>query len=175
MTTAGYHGAVPSTGLSTVLFALLALTATDRTAAASCGSDGPTAACIKAKAVAALDRASRADVLPLVGPVTLVRDASRGRQQRSTAALTEGQLRDVPDHVLDSMLYEGMAGALDGRAVHVGLPDVTADQLKTVVEEGETFDCFVSFQTRFFVSFFFFFLILPLLNIQENYWNRIIW
>jgi len=98
-------------------------------------------ACLKAKAIAALDRVSRADALPLTGSVTLVRDyddaAARHRGQRSDEPpVTEQELRSRPDHALDRMLYYKAVGFFDGRSVRISFPELAADQLRTTLEEG---------------------------------------
>lgn len=99
--------------------------------------------CLKAKAIAFLDHVTRADSLPLTGSVTLVRDDSlHGRRQRSdddrspAQPVTERELRSKPDGVLDRMLYDKVVGLFSGRAVRIGLPELTPDQLRTALEEG---------------------------------------
>lgn len=106
--------------------------------------DGPgdMVTCLKAKAITALDRLSRADSLPVTGSVTLVRDdAHRRRQQRSeenrTPAPTELELQSRPDDELDRMLYDKTVGLFSGRAVQIGLSELTPEQLKMALEEGE--------------------------------------
>lgn len=117
------------------------------------GHDDPVA-CLKAKAIAALDRFSRHDELRLPGQlsaVTLVRPRDRHqlgndddddgqrrdpRLVRPTTAVDERELRSRPDDELNAMLYEKTVGLLSGRTVRIGLPEMTADQLRTTLEEG---------------------------------------
>lgn len=97
-------------------------------------------ACLKAKAIVAMDRASRADAIPLAGSVALVRDEThrRHREQRSDepSPPAEQELRSTPDGVLDTMLYDQAVRLFSGRSVRIGLPEVTPGQLKTTLEEG---------------------------------------
>lgn len=95
--------------------------------------------CLKTKAIAALDRVSRVDAIPLAGSVSLIRDGASGRRDRSVAGraiVTEDELRSKPDDQLDRMLYDGLVSALDGRALRIGLPELSPDQLRTTLEEG---------------------------------------
>lgn len=105
------------------------------------GGGGDFVTCLKAKAIAALDLVSRADSLPLTETVTLVRDEAHRRQRsddgRTQVVVTEQELRSKPDEALDRMLYNKAVGLFSGRAVKIGLPELTSDQLKTAFEEGK--------------------------------------
>lgn len=87
--------------------------------AGSCG-DGDFVTCLKAKAVAALDDAGRADVLPLAGPVTLVRDGPPRPDVAAAAPVAERELRAKTDAELDAMLYDKAYGLFAGRSLRVG-------------------------------------------------------
>ncbi|VVC33487.1 Protein of unknown function DUF1676 [Cinara cedri] len=102
------------------------------------GGTGDFVSCLKAKAIATLDRLSRADALPLADSVTLVRDEDhrRRRSDDRPAVPSERELLSKPDDVLDRMLYDGAVGLLSGRAVRVGLPELTPDQIRNVLDEG---------------------------------------
>ncbi|CAH1708422.1 uncharacterized protein LOC114128709 [Aphis gossypii] len=94
--------------------------------------------CLKAKAIATMDRMSRDDSLPLTGSVTLVHGDLSHRRQRSDPGpvVNERDLQSKPDETLNHMLYEKAVGLLSGRVVKVGLPEVTTDDLRTALEEG---------------------------------------
>lgn len=98
--------------------------------------------CLKAKAIATLDRISRDDTLPLTESITLVRVEPHGRRQRSDQVLTpvvnEQELWTKPDDALDAMLYDKTIGLFSGRVVRIGFPELTSDQLKTTLEEGNS-------------------------------------
>lgn len=113
------------------------------------GGEGDFVTCLKAKAIATLDRVSRADHVPLTGFISLVRDTAvepqAHRQQRSdgdndndngVGPTAERELRSKPDATLDRMLYDKAVGFFSGRAVRIGLPEFTPDQLRTALEEG---------------------------------------
>jgi len=95
--------------------------------------------CLKAKAIATLDRMSMDDSLPLTGSVTLVRGDSAHRRQRSDQGpvVIERELLSKPDDALNRMLYDKAVALFSGRVVKVGLPEVTPDQLRTAFEEGK--------------------------------------
>lgn len=98
--------------------------------------DGDLVACLKAKAIAALDRASRVPAIPIVGSaVTLVRD--RGHREQRTgdpapAAVAERDLLSEPDAALDAMLRDKAVELLRGRSLRVAL-----SELVTGGEEGK--------------------------------------
>lgn len=97
-------------------------------------------ACVKAKAIATLDRMSRDDSLPLIGSVSLVRGNSGRRRQRSSdepPAVNERELLSKPEASLDGMLYDKAVGLLSGRVVRIGLPELTPDQIRTAFDEGK--------------------------------------
>lgn len=103
------------------------------------GGSGDFVACLKAKAIAALDRASRVHALPIAGTaVTLVREPQQHREQRSdepaaaAATVTERELLSKPDAALDAMLYDKAVELLRGRSLRVGL-----SELATGTEEGK--------------------------------------
>lgn len=104
------------------------------------GGGGDLVTCLKAKAIAALDHVSRADSLPLTGTVSLVRADPHGRRQRSdapeAAAVAERELRSKPDDVLDRMLYDKLIGVFGGRVVQIALPELTPDQLRKTLDQG---------------------------------------
>lgn len=91
---------------------------------AACGTagfcdDGDLVTCLKAKAVAALDDAGRADALPLAGPVALVRDGPPPGAA-TTPPVAEHELRAKPESELDAMLYDRAFGLFAGRSLRVG-------------------------------------------------------
>lgn len=96
--------------------------------------------CLKVKAIATLDRLSRADALPLTGSVTLVRNDDGGHRRRRSddrpSVPSERELLSKPDGVLDRILYDRTVGLFSGRAVKIGLPELTQDQLNNVLDEG---------------------------------------
>lgn len=96
--------------------------------------------CLKAKAIATLDRISRDDTLPLTKSITLVRIEPHGRRQRSdqvlTPAVNEQELWTKPADALDAMLYDKTIGLFSGRVIRIGFPELTSDQLRTTLEEG---------------------------------------
>lgn len=108
------------------------------------GGEGDFVTCLKAKAIATLDRVSRADTVPLAGSVALVRNtvdpAQAHRHQRSEddngGPTSERELRSKPVATLDRMLYDKAVRFFSGRAVRIGLPEFTSDQLKMALEEG---------------------------------------
>jgi len=51
--------------------------------------------------------------------------------------VSELELQSKPDDALNNMLYDKAVRLLSGRVVKVGLPEVTPDQLRTVLEEGK--------------------------------------
>lgn len=124
--------------------ACVAALAFGRRSEAFCGlrvdGGGDFVTCLKAKAIGTLDRLSRADVLPLTESFALVRDDGQPHRRRRSddrpAGPSERQLLSKPDGELDRMLYDGAVGLLGGRAVRIGLPELTPDQLRNVLDEG---------------------------------------
>lgn len=109
------------------------------------GGGGDFVSCLKAKAITTLDHVSRADSLPLTGSIALVRDDPHRRRQRSDGDdrtpetvfhVNERELRSKPDDVLDRMLYDKLIGIFSGRVVQIALPELTPDQLRMTLEEG---------------------------------------
>jgi hypothetical protein len=141
---------VTMNGRRLALVCAVLLASFDRRSEAFCGlrtddggGDGDFVKCLKAKAIATLDRVALADTVPLAGSVALVKDVTdpqAHRRQRSDdddkGPTTEQELRSEPDATLDRMLYDRAVRFFSGRALRIGLPEFTPDQLRTALEEG---------------------------------------
>lgn len=111
----------------------------------ACGHAEDPVACLKMKAIATLDRASRADSIPLADSLSLVR-RDGDRPDRAGRAVTETELEaavpaagdpDTRHDKLNRMLFDTVARLINGYVLRIGLPSMTPEQLRTSIEEGK--------------------------------------
>ncbi|XP_050533834.1 uncharacterized protein LOC126901440 [Daktulosphaira vitifoliae] len=110
----------------------------------ACDHNKDPVACLKIKAIAALDRVSRTDNIPLMDSLSLIRRED-SHLDRSGKAITENDLEAVvkqtEDHEakhekLNQMFYDSVAQVINSYVVKIGFPNLTSEQLRSSIEEG---------------------------------------
>ncbi|XP_014241352.1 uncharacterized protein LOC106662062 [Cimex lectularius] len=92
------------------------------------------ASCFQGKAVALVDRAARADFIPFGDSFSFVRTAGSGREGK---ALSDNEVEEAGKQgKLQDLLWDRIARFFNTHTVMVNLPKLSADQLKTGMEEG---------------------------------------
>ncbi|XP_059468367.1 uncharacterized protein LOC132192421 [Neocloeon triangulifer] len=93
------------------------------------------APCLKARAVAFMDRMSRMDAVPLADHLTLVR-VPGAADERQSRALSDAELDATNDNTLTTMLVQRVAKFVSGRSVQIDLPKVSEEEVQTSLAEG---------------------------------------
>jgi len=108
-----------------------------------CAKDADTAACVAAKAAAALERAARATSAVQVLPgLTVMKNTDEGSSsQRDSRALpTEdelrGQMQEQPSKVTD-MVVNSAIRFLQSRTLQLKFPQTNPEELSRAIEEGK--------------------------------------
>lgn len=98
--------------------------------------EGGVAPCLKARAVAFLDKVSRMDSVPLADGLAVVR-APGANLERQGKALTENELEAASDATLTDLVVQRVSQFFNGRTLQLQLPNVSQQDVQRSLEEGK--------------------------------------
>jgi Protein of unknown function (DUF1676) len=98
--------------------------------------EGGVAPCLKARAVAFLDKVSRMDSVPLAEGLAVVRAPGAAAAERQGKALTESELEGASDATLSDLVVQRMSSFFNGRTLQLQLPNVSQQDVQRSLEEG---------------------------------------
>lgn len=93
------------------------------------------ASCLKARAVAFLDKVSRMDTVPLMDGLAVVRPPSAA-VERQGKALNEVELEAASDATLTDLVVQRVSSFFNGRTLQLQLPNVSQQDVQRSLEEG---------------------------------------
>ncbi|XP_073969194.1 uncharacterized protein [Rhodnius prolixus] len=94
------------------------------------------ASCLQTKLISTIDRAVRTDYLPLWDSVAIVSNTNASRSDFGRAISEDDLAKAKKQGKLTDILWDRMANFISSRTVKIDLPKLSAEELKSGVEEG---------------------------------------
>lgn len=95
------------------------------------------ASCLQTKLISTIDRAVRTDYLPLWDSVAIVSNTNASRSDFGRAISEDDLAKAKKQGKLTDILWDRMANFISSRTVKIDLPKLSAEELKSGVEEGK--------------------------------------